>query len=288
MSLYINFENQSLLWNIIHKNSYANQFFLNTPNLKKEEWFKSIIQVFYSQNQNRELTINELQKINQDTLLYMLDSIRTMSNHINNQPVLSNQPPLNNLPVLTNQPSVLTNQPPLHNQPSVLSNQQQSLHNLSDKTIVGSRNEHAFNIRQKEYDQMLEKKAPENVNFTDVVADQAISNMDELVQQHIKQRENELRAYAPPPLVSNTIKIDNANENVKLVVDGSIDSPKKTVTWTSNEIIGPDTRPDDNRSSTNNSQKQLQESMFYEEFLTLKNQVLELSNKISFLEQQNK
>ena len=264
MSLYINFENQSLLWNIIHKNSYANQFFLNTPNLKKEEWFKSIIQIFYSQNQSRELTINELQKINQDTLLYMLDSIRTMSNHINNQPVLSNQPPLNNLPVLSNQP-------PLNNLP-VLSNQQ-PLHNLSDKTIVGSRNEHAFNIRQKEYHQMLDKKVPENVNFTDVVADQAISNMDELVQQHIKQRENELRAYAPPPIVSNTIKIDNANENVKLVVDGSIDSPKKTVTWA---------------NESTNDQKQLHESMFYEEFVTLKNQVLELSNKILILEQKNK
>jgi hypothetical protein len=284
MSLYINFENQSLLWNIIHKNSYANQFFLNTPNLKKEEWFKSIIQIFYSQNQSRELTINELQKINQDTLLYMLDSIRTMSNHINNQPlVLSNQQPLNNLPVLSNQQPlnnlpVLSNQQPLNNlpvlsnQPSVLSNQQ-PLHNLSDKTIVGSRNEHAFNIRQKEYHQMLDKKVPENVNFTDVVADQAISNMDELVQQHIKQRENELRAYAPPPIVSNTIKIDNANENVKLVVDGSIDSPKKTVTWA---------------NESTNDQKQLQESMFYEEFLTLKNQVLELSNKILILEQQNK
>jgi hypothetical protein len=277
MSLYINFENQSLLWNIIHKNSYANQFFLNTPNLKKEEWFKSIIQIFYSQNQSRELTINELQKINQDTLLYMLDSIRTMSNHINNQPlVLSNQQPLNNLPVLSNQQPlnnlpVLSNQQPLNNLP-VLSNQQ-PLHNLSDKTIVGSRNEHAFNIRQKEYHQMLDKKVPENVNFTDVVADQAISNMDELVQQHIKQRENELRAYAPPPIVSNTIKIDNANENVKLVVDGSIDSPKKTVTWA---------------NESTNDQKQLQESMFYEEFLTLKNQVLELSNKILILEQQNK
>ena len=284
MSLYINFENQSLLWNIIHKNSYANQFFLNTPNLKKEEWFKSIIQIFYSQNQSRELTINELQKINQDTLLYMLDSIRTMSNHINNQPlvlsnqqplnnlhVLSNQQPLNNLPVLSNQ-QPLNNLPVLSNQPSVLSNQQ-PLHNLSDKTIVGSRNEHAFNIRQKEYHQMLDKKVPENVNFTDVVADQAISNMDELVQQHIKQRENELRAYAPPPIVSNTIKIDNANENVKLVVDGSIDSPKKTVTWA---------------NESTNDQKQLQESMFYEDFLTLKNQVLELSNKILILEQQNK
>ena len=169
MSLYVSFENQSLLWNIIHKNTFAQQFFEKTPNLNKDEWFKSIIQHFYSQNQSRQLTINELQKINQDTLLFMLESMRTQLSHVINQ-----QPNTNNTNITNN-------------------NHSHSNHNHSNinelttppKSMITSQLEHDYSNRQKEYERMTEKKVPENVNFKDAVDDQPLSNIQELVNQQI-------------------------------------------------------------------------------------------------------
>lgn len=269
MSLYVNFENQSLLWNIIHKNQYALHFFSKTPNLNKEDWFKTIIQHFYSQNQQRNLTINELQKLNQDTLLFMLESIRTKMNEADKNEMESSFRPMHN-----------NTQNTIQNNENV----------ISPKSSISSQTEYDFNNRQKAYEQMLEKKIPENVNFKDVVADQAISNMDEVLRQHIQQREAELRAYAPAPIstpsapifsTANTLKIDNSTENIKLVVDEVSNvieqKPKKVVTWTTNtehEIT--------NENFENNESK----NMHYEEFLFLKQQVLEMNQKILVLEEE--
>ena len=261
MSLYVNLENQYLLWNIIHKNQYALHFFSKTPNLNKEDWFKTIIQHFYSQNHQRNLTINELQKLNQDTLLFMLESIRTKLNEADKTEMESSFRPMHNIT-------------------------QNNQNVISPKSSITSQTEYDFNNRQKAYEQMLEKKIPENVNFKDVVADQAISNMDEVLRQHIQQREAELRAYAPAPvstplLPSNTLKIDNSTENIKLVVDevsNAIEQkPKKVVTWTTNtehEIT--------NENFENNESK----NMHYEEFLFLKQQVLEMNKKMLVLEEE--
>jgi hypothetical protein len=51
------------------------------------------------------------------------------------------------------------------------------------------------------------------------MSDEVISNMDELIKQHISQRDAELRQYAPPPplIIDNSTNISPAslNENIK-------------------------------------------------------------------------
>jgi hypothetical protein len=57
--------------------------------------------------------------------------------------------------------------------------------------------ENQFQNRQKEYDQMLEKPAPENITFSEKIEDTVISNMDELIKIHLEQREKELMDVLP-------------------------------------------------------------------------------------------
>ena len=84
-----------------------------------------------------------------------------------------------------------------------------------------------FQQRQTEYKSMFDKQPPPEPIFQDKFGDTAIPNMDELVRNHIQQREAELRKYSPP-----TLTIDaNTNNNISFIPDQVIEQPKKTVSW---------------------------------------------------------
>jgi len=166
-----------MLWTLIHKTPQINTYFENKPVSEKTEWFKQVIQTFYSRNQFRELSVPELQQVNKDTLTYMLQHVRPGS--YGEQPVASRS-------------------------------------QIMPKSTMESQ----FQVRQQEYTQMLDKPTPDSVDFREKVEDQAISNMEELIEQHRRQREKELAEFAPPPLqpqVSTEIKANT--ENVRFQVD---------------------------------------------------------------------
>lgn len=245
MSLYINPDNQTLLWTIIHKNQPAQHFFQKISPAQKENWFKSIIQHIYNQNKSRTLTIPELQQLNRDTLSYMLNNIREQET-----------------PTTT-----IKNTPQAVPLSSVAENKQ---------TLINQQ----FSVRQKEYELMNEKKAPENINFSDSIADQPISNMDELIRTHMKQREEELHIYAPqqniiPP--SHPLKIDSANveltvESIEVNKEVGDAKIKKSVSWS--------------ETDTNVSRVLYEQyNMFYAEFESYRLMVREMSNKIKVLEE---
>jgi|688.fasta_scaffold371003_2 hypothetical protein len=75
----------------------------------------------------------------------------------------------------------------------------------------------AFDQRQKQYETMLQKPNAPQIDFREKIEDEAISNMDELIEQHKKQRETELAEYNPLPgsvPSSNKIKIlENIDNN---------------------------------------------------------------------------
>jgi MinD-like ATPase involved in chromosome partitioning or flagellar assembly len=56
-----------------------------------------------------------------------------------------------------------------------------------------------FNTRQQEYTNMGKPPAPPIANFSEKVEDEAITNMDELLQQQIKQREYDVAMVKPTP-----------------------------------------------------------------------------------------
>ena len=173
MSIYTHPDNQELLWNIINQNHFINSYFLQFPNQKKEFWFKTVIEAIYNKNSNPNITKDDLYKMNQDTIFTMIQIIRekmaeatkTTANHtIFNNPITQIEPQF---------------QPHIINTPPITPDNRQELFN------------NQFTQRQKEYESMLEKKAPADVDFRDKIEDGVIQNMDELIKTHLQQSEEE-------------------------------------------------------------------------------------------------
>jgi hypothetical protein len=55
----------------------------------------------------------------------------------------------------------------------------------------------AFGERQQQYEQMFAKPPVPEINFTEKNDDHPISNMDELIERHKKERESELTKFSP-------------------------------------------------------------------------------------------
>ena len=76
MSLYVVPENQELLWNVISKNAYIQDFFAPYNPEKKNEWFKTIIRTFYERYKLQKLTVADLNLVNKETISYMIQNVR--------------------------------------------------------------------------------------------------------------------------------------------------------------------------------------------------------------------
>ena len=183
MSLYIHRENQTLLWNIMEKNPQFAKMAL------KESWFSNVIKQNYEKIQYLPLTLQDLQHINKQTISMMVDELRQMDQY--------KKP----------------DQQKLDQQNMYLPSNTGAIERVSSFTAQ-------FEERQKDY--LVKPMEPPNVKF-DKIDDDVITNMDELLQQQIKQREYDIaQALPPPPNPSNEESI-KPTESIK---------PSKKVTFT--------------------------------------------------------
>jgi len=226
MSLYVVSENQELLWNVISKNSYIQTFFSKYNPDTKVDWFKSIVSKFYDQYRNQKLTVNDLNRVNKETISYMIQNIREQINTQSNP-----TSPVNDTNMVQPVNSYTINTPP------IVSNNRQELY------------ANQFEQRQNEYAAMTKRNIPDDVNFAEKNDDGVIENMDTLIQQQLKQREYDMNNI-PPPMSSqtNTSTIPfNEGERPKLHIDTDsninisiqeIKQPildKKSVSWKDEE-----------------------------------------------------
>jgi len=241
MSLFIYAENQKLLWNIIKNNETINFFFISNPHINRENWFRSIVQHYYEENKHKPLTPNELLLLNKEVLAYMSKNVKDNLN----QRV---------------QVSVPTPSPQL--KPDEFLKPYSVTESRVDK--IGNK----YSEKQNEYQSLFDKKVPENIDFREKEEDKPISNMDELIQQHMRERESELLKYSPLPVIPQTNKlvIDNQHENINIHIETIEDTKiKKSVTWSDNTIL----------EKLDTQRKEID---------TLKSQVLELLEKMNHLE----
>ena len=228
MSLYIVSENQELLWNVISKNSYIQTFFSKYNPDTKVNWFKTIVSKFYDQYRNQKLTVNDLNRVNKETISYMIQNIREQTNTSSNP-----TSPINDTNAVQPVNSYAINTPP------IVTNNRQELY------------ANQFEQRQSEYAAMTKRNIPDDVNFTENNDDGVIENMDTLVQQQLKQREYDMNNIPPPVNMSAPLKQQNIHsiesERPKLHIDTDstinisiqeIEQPtldKKTVSWKDEE-----------------------------------------------------
>jgi len=238
MSLYVVSANQELLWNVISKNSYIQTFFSRYNPDTKVEWFKKIVSKFYDQYRTQQLTVNDLNRVNKETILYMIQKIREQTNSTSNP-----TSPINDTPNVQAVNSYSINTPPI-----VTNNQQEIYANQ-------------FEQRQNEYTAMNKRSVPDDVDFAEKNDDGVLENMDILVQQQLKQREYDMNNIPPPinmgsqtkqpNILSNELERSNEGERPKLHIDTDstinisiqeIEQPtldKKTVSW-KDEPVNPD------------------------------------------------
>jgi hypothetical protein len=247
MSQYVTPENQKLLWNVISKNPIVNDFFLNNP-YKKDEWFKSIIRTFYDKNTGRVLNQTDLLMLNKTTISYMIQNVKesTAQTTQKTSQIQLDQNFLKPYSITENKVEKIGNQ---------------------------------FEQKQVEYNSLFDRKVPEAPEFSEK-QDKPLSNMDELIQQHLREREEELRKYAPLPLSAAPIV---ANPN-KLRIEQSPD----TINIQIEEISQPDTSDklikSVSWSDTVNAEKLESQQKEIDE---LKSQISELIARLTSLEETN-
>ena len=220
MALYITNKNQDVLWNVIHNNKYIQEYFSNYDPNFKIEWFRDIIGTFYNKNQHYSLTVSELQTLNRDTISYMINDIKNRNQSFyqsaNTYASADLQRNVNNF---TN-----IDTPPVekNNKREIYANE--------------------FEERQREYQAMVERKAPEEVDFRDKNdgEDTVITNMDELVQKHLKEREKELQVHKYTESIETNalqhtniqpiLKIDSSS-NIEIASEQLEEQSDKRVSW---------------------------------------------------------
>lgn len=296
MSLYVDSENQKLLWNIINTNPYLTNIFAKYHPSQKANWFKSVIEHFYNQYKERTITELELHQMNKDTLAYMIQLTQQIpplgDNHLesaNMSPIVqpnigatggaNNQyapapmqqqyqaaPPLPpQLPQYQPQPPLPPPPPQYQNQynPVMNSQQQQQQYNIQQPMAAQPSQTQFYSPpmqqqkqqpspqfqpypeyrkqpaqQQQEYQPMFDRKKPEPIDFSEKIEDGVITNMDDLIQKHMREREQELKLVAatqqqqmmqpgqlgqpsqppPPPPRREMREGNDTNENIKAAV----------------------------------------------------------------------
>ena len=170
MSLLVHPENQRLIWDIVNNNPFVIQFFQTNVHIKKEQWFKTIMEHFYNTYQGKSIDKNELNQLNKEVLTYMIQNLYTMTTPA---PPTMQSPPPNPM-----QNSITTPPIPENNREEQYKQQ--------------------FLQKQQEYSTLFDKKLPPEINFRETEKDVAISNMEELIQKQQAERNAYMNLHPIP------------------------------------------------------------------------------------------
>ena len=223
MSLFVHPENQKIIWNIINGNPYIIRYFESKPQQAKEEWFRKSIEDFYTRIQGKEIGPNELNILNKEVLTNMIQSVHlqnpqyTAHNSTPQQPV---REPVNTIP----------QQEPPHDPMNMMT----YANTINTPTIVKDSKEDIFNkqfqMRQQEYDTMLQRKTPQEIDFRETSNDEN-KNINELLERERREREELMK----PVQQTNKLNIDsdNSNNNNIQLEAVELQEPKerKSVSW---------------------------------------------------------
>lgn len=185
------------------------QFFYNSSPGEKEKWFQNVIRhVYNSHSSNGNVSLRDLNKITIDFMLEMLQKA---------------QQPQRSLETPSQQPQQ-QHQPQLQTKP---------------KQVQTDAIENQFAIRRQEYENMTKKTVPVPT-FTENVKDEAISDIGSVVNEYMKQREQDMKQFAAEkPKTDNNNKLQiNNDENISINVE-ELESPlslplNKKVKWGEN------------------------------------------------------
>ena len=200
MALFIQAENQNILWEMVNKLPLCNTVFPISGNgsqiKEKEQWFREIIQeCYYNIPQN--ITRNDLYKINRDVLSRMMNNLVSLSSK---------------------------------NTANIIEGGNNRLDNRLDKRgEINSTKQQTDFVSQ--YNSMFEIQKPKPIDFSEKLDDDVITNMSELIEKQRKMRELEIQEF------STVIKPVDSLENNKININILEDVPIQSQLIISDKII---------------------------------------------------
>lgn len=186
MALFIQPENQNILWEMVNKLPLCNTVFPISGNGSqfKEQWFREIIQeCYYSIPQN--ITRNDLYKINRDVLSRMMKSLVSLSSK---------------------------------NTANIIEHGNNRLDNRGNNRV--ELNKQTDFVSQ--YNSMFEIQKPKPIDFSEKIDDDVITNMSELIENQRKMRELEIQEFSS--VIKPVDSLQNNKININILEDVPIQS----------------------------------------------------------------
>lgn len=208
MSLFVHYDNQTILWETIQQHPYVTI----VPPTQRASWFKQHIQSIYEQAPAAwfasPMTTEKLNHANQQAMQYMIHDLKMM--------VGAGQQPQQPQQQQQQQPSSFD----MRIGPSRPMNdrQQGGGEQFKDKSLYDQ-----FLQKQQDIESMLQNKQVNPIDFKIAEIDEPITNIDELIQRQLRDREldvvtpihqylgNEGTVEAVPPPAPTTIQLSSLN-----------------------------------------------------------------------------
>jgi hypothetical protein len=189
MALFVQPENQNILWEMVNKIPLCSTVFPSGSGsgsgsqIEKQNWFKRIIEDFYKRIPPN-ISRNDLYQINREVLGAMMKSLGELSASRSNQNTID-----------------------------------RGIFSRLDMNTSIETKKTDFEIRQSQYNSMFETQKPKAIDFSEKLDDDVITNMNELIENQRKIRELDLQQFAPKP--------NDAIQNIKVNI--LEDVPKEVI-----------------------------------------------------------
>ena len=220
MSLFVHPENQKILWNIVSRNPFIIRYFETKPPQAKEIWFKQSIQDFYTRLHGKQIDPNELNNLNKEALTGMIQSVHLQNPQYTSQ---TSSQPISRQESNTHGTMNTMSYADTINTPELVKENKGDIFNKQ------------FQTRQHEYDTMLQRKIPQEIDFREKSSDEH-KDINELLERERREREELMK----PVQQTNKLNIDSTDNNNITLEAIELQGPKekKSVSWnteTSNE-----------------------------------------------------
>ena len=164
MTLFITNKNQELLWKIINKNEYI----YNLDENFKINWFKQVVEYYYDKYSKQKLKNTDIKSINQEFIIHIKKDVIFMKEYNEKEKIEREK-----------------------EKKKEIMNKDNFFDKISDKLEPKSSSfNDDYTQRQEEYNELLKKPLPKEVNFSEKREEETIKDMDDLLLKQQERREN--------------------------------------------------------------------------------------------------
>ena len=190
MTLFISNKNQELLWKVINKNEKVHEMDIEF----KTEWFKQNIEIFFDMYKDKKIKKKDVQKINKEFMNKIATDIKY----------------------------IISWEEKKKDEIKKIKEQEESninfLESVDDRMIPKSETlNNEYENRQLEYNDLLNNKPPDQIDFSEKFEEEKITDIEELMEKERMQRQevdDEAHRMYEEYISKNNLKKD---ENIEII-----------------------------------------------------------------------